>query len=380
MLTIKNILQYIGILGRINMSSVKKIIISIVAIFILVIISSIVLYKYINSSEYKMEKLIKDIKDGKTFEDYGIKDANEYVQVLRDYAYILKLPMGIESLIDFDSWKTNYRLYAKISYEFDCIRTIAYSNLIEILATNDYDSSKYPLTDNYKNKFNNKSFIREVPNFNYKLGIGIGDLDDKCVSYNHRLHNIGYDENTGEHDATTFTARYKLVLDDKGYIDDIAYIGVYKTMDKSGERELNDEVQYVSFQESEAEKCIKDLFDNVKQIKERVSSVEDSIKEYGSIAETLLRNYTIYIYTDFLYTDNFKEVFKEEIRKLPNNEIKSVYVTKKDGKKNIDLKNNYCQVCVEYDDKNIYYDIHWEVDEDYFLDSIKIDLVEELSK
>lgn len=288
--------------------------------------------------------------------------------------------MNIEKLINFKKWKSHYCADLVLKDEINNIKHYAYYYLIQKLALDSYNSEAYPITANYKNKFKSKSFLKEVPVFdNKELNIGCS-VEDGITEYS---YGILQSKLAGKekvlYDQRCYKAYYGMIINKKGYIDDIIFKGVYQVMDKNGNIIGNGDgkrVRYISFQTEEAKQCIKDLLFNVKLMLNTIKNQENAFSNNTDVVKkyfTDLFAESRYLDTDFLYTNSFLSKYKDAIKSIKDINYKDISIVDRDGNDNIDMKEEKCRFSIEYDNKIIYYNLYWGVNEDYFLDDIIIE-------
>lgn len=361
-----------NVLGR------KKLIIC-STVFVCVIISIILIILYLYNCKTK-NYVNYEKNTNLTVSELGIKNGDEFAIFIKKNIDSLKLPMKIDKLVDIDRIaKNGFHNDINVKKKMDDIKGVAYNNLIKILSTNDYDSSLYPITEKYINKYKNKSFVSQSPaSINKKVNGGLENLNTGIIYFEYYNSRYGELNENGDFDQTTYQSKYKMSLDNNGYIDDIEYLGTYQTIDSNGEESYdgNREVKYMSFQIDQAEKCILLLCRNkeaTKCINDGFNSIYDKNSiQYKIYDEMKYENYLLNF--EFLINENFKKRFaaNKKFSILPDENFENIYIASENGKDVIDLNRQYCQVCAEYDNKYVYYDIYWDVDEDYFLDKIDV--------
>ena len=211
----------------------KRIIIG--SIIVIAITAIFITTKNINTNDkvfkYDINKTVKELK---------LQSVDDYVEYLNDLKERIELN-ELKKMIVIDKKRANRYKRANLTQKQngkDIINELvntAYSDLINIIIQKEQNWSNLPLTENFKKKFNEKDGVIKECDYNYK--------SISKYSYDNKTFSIDYDwipddankkytddeiEFMLEYGAGAYNLdryNYQFVLDDKGYLDDIIFLG-----------------------------------------------------------------------------------------------------------------------------------------------------------
>lgn len=212
----------------------KKAICALILLFVISIsIAVITIYIHINPKENQNYKY--DIS--KEVGDYSFNNDIDYRDYLKDISRIIE-PHELVRFIDYDSFY--------FSQKFDNFKTgneqivplikDAYNNLINYIVQPNQDWSNLPLTENFRKKFNERDGVIKECDYNYK-SISKYSYDNKTFSIDYDwVPDDAHEKYTDDEIEFMLTYgagaynldryNYEFVLDDKGYLDDIVFLGI----------------------------------------------------------------------------------------------------------------------------------------------------------
>lgn len=211
----------------------KRIII--VLIIVIAITTIFITVKNINTNDkvfkYDINKTVKELK---------LQSVDDYIEYLNDLKERIELN-ELKEMIVIDKKRANRYKRANLTQKQngkDIINELvntAYSDLINLIIQKNQDWSNLPLTESFKKKFSEKDGVIKECDYNYK-SISKYSYDNKTFSIDYDWipddANKKYTDDEIEFMLTYGAGAYNLdrynyqfVLDDKGYLDDIIFLG-----------------------------------------------------------------------------------------------------------------------------------------------------------
>ena len=211
----------------------KRIII--VLIIVIAITTIFITVKNINNNDkvfkYDINKTVKELK---------LQSVDDYIEYLNDLKERIELN-ELKEMIVIDKKRANRYKRANLTQKQngkDIINELvntAYSDLINLIIQKNQDWSNLPLTESFKKKFSEKDGVIKECDYNYK-SISKYSYDNKTFSIDYDWipddANKKYTDDEIEFMLTYGAGAYNLdrynyqfVLDDKGYLDDIIFLG-----------------------------------------------------------------------------------------------------------------------------------------------------------
>ena len=211
----------------------KRIII--VLIIVIAITTIFITVKNINTNDkvfkYDINKTVKELK---------LQSVDDYIEYLNDLKERIELN-ELKEMIVIDKKRANRYKRANLTQKQngkDIINELvntAYSDLINLIIQKNQDWSNLPLTESFKKKFSEKDGVIKECDYNYK-SISKYSYDNKTFSIDYDWIpddvNKKYTDDEIEFMLTYGAGAYNLdrynyqfVLDDKGYLDDIIFLG-----------------------------------------------------------------------------------------------------------------------------------------------------------
>ena len=353
-----------------------------IVVFIFIIIFLIVR----GCNNYLTNKIREDISEDEIIKIE--KDAKEEIDLNKSFSYFnittndelhgfLKLvgknlvPSSLSKYIDYENetgfsingynWDAKNNLYEVL----DMLSSIAYRNLLKQLLYNKVNYDEAPLTEHFKEKFDSAKGIL------YDYGLEIGSQEFYWVVCDYEKKYFVVETNKGDEIIENIDKWYiysqdyhyfNFVLDEEGYLDDIVFDHIKHMTDEFGEK-IPEIDKYLMNDEEVVKEVIKWLCTPV-EYGRKTAPVDDWYHAYNEDLE-------------YGFTDKFRAYTKEVWNNgdwyhgvvptgiLPYEDYESFNI------ESIDMDNKIAVIKVELDDKYVYYDISWTIDENYRMDTIE---------
>ena len=319
----------------------------------------------IEMSDYKLEtttaKKTIHFDLEKPIKDYNLdsyEDWEEYIEYLLD-----KIDFKFSNLIDKnETILYNYK-HSKDNQNrngkkfIDLYMNTAYIRVLNGIFYPNGDWSNYPLTESFIKKFNEKEGVGKYYNVpeenraeNFISSVNINTYTKTITVDAYEILDI-YHDIYGKYD--TYYLSY--TLDEKGYIDDIVLDRIEPVNDENGNYIVKKD-KYLMIDE-DAKSIIYNvcLYDNF-FIKHSYIDYNIEYSDWKKdIEETGM-------------TDKFRDYFIKNDGILPNKDFLSLEVI------NVDIDKQLSLVKIELENKYIFYDIYWKVDNEFRLDTVDVKL------
>lgn len=300
-----------------------------------------------------------------SFNSYNITSNEDLYKIIKLVSIYLE-PVELQKYVNYDlySYKDKWNTYNSFAEFLMPLKKTTYSNFFNLLIHNKVDYNEAPLTTHFKNKFDDSQSILSEYGYNDE-GISM-DLDKFDYENNFFVISKTYEDNLAE-DYYYFN----FVLDEKGYLDDIVFDKIEQEYDKLG--------QYINKKDSI-------LLTNEKDIELILWLI------LGNDALYTFDGNAFYYYWQDPYSrynllqqiglsDSFRKHFESLNGKgiLPI-KFKNNYDRLKIDDINIETKTAIAIVDLQDSDTIRYYNITWDIDEYFRLDSITTNFIREEEK
>ena len=316
-----------------------------------------------NMNKDKVVNIEKEKKDeidlNKPFSYYNINNETDLDDLVEKIAKYLK-PIELQKYVDYSLYEYKYikDSWNKIDNLYEILNKLpkgTYANLLEQLLDNKVNYDEAPLTEHFKEKFKD-GIIREYDLYGWKSY----DFNKKCfvlTKYNGEAQDDYY---------------FNFILDEEGYLDDIVLEKIVPMYDEEG--------IYIPKKDS----ILMNNEENIKLIISQVLLSEDAYYfegdwEYDERKSSQSRYNR---FKEFGFTDRFREyyaslnekgIIEEEIDSDEGDTIEII---------DINIENETAVAKLVFHKLNIikYYDVSWDTDDKYRLDTINVKFNREENK
>ncbi len=296
----------------------------------------------------KQEKEKIDLN--KPFNYYNI-ETNEKLQDLITRVILFVKPKKLQKFIDVSTFsiRHDWNKYNRIYDYFNTLLDIAYQNLLRQLLRNKVNYDEAPLTEHFKEKFKD-GYLGE---YSYLCKVG------GWTSYDFEKKYFVLSEYKGESQDDYY---FNFSLDDEGNLDDIVLEHIEQIYDEHG--------VYIAKKDSKLmnkEKDIKLILSQILLSEDQYVFEGDAGYDYRKDPQSRYNRFK-----EFGLTDRFREYYASLNGKGFIDDIISDSDTI--TIENIDIKNKNAKVKLGFwkSKENKYYDITWEVDDMYRLDTVEV--------
>ena len=322
----------------------------------------------------KLAKIENETKEeidlNKPFSYYNITTNAQLHSFLRLIGKNL-VPKSLSKFIDYEN-QTGFSINGYNWYAYDTLyeilellKDVAYDSLIKGLKSNNVDYDEAPLTEHFKEKFNEDKGIL------YDYGLEINNQEFYWVDFDYKKKYFAVETNKGSEIIESIDKLYiysqdyhyfNFILDEEGYLDDIVFDHIEHITDEFGEK-IPEIDKYLMDDEEVVKRIIKWLCTPV-EYGNKTAPVDDWYHAYDEDLE-------------YGFTDRFREYAKGVWNNgdwylgvvptgiLPYEDYESFNI------ESIDMGNKSSIVRVELEDKYVYYDIYWTTDNNYRMDTIE---------